>query len=243
MIAAARTDELVWDIEAVSAGYGAKVILFGVDFKQRPSELVCLLGHNGAGKSTLLKVLYGLLRPGDGRIYHRGTDMTHGGLAARLAAGIAYMPGGRGVFHELTVAENLRLGLAAALVPATERTERLDEVFRTLPILKDFYGRRAGLLSGGQQQMLSLGRAILSRPTCLLLDEPSIGLAPKLFQDLLVTIRRMQQEMNVAVLLVEQNVHEALAIADRAYVMKAGRIVYTGPPSQIADHATLMELY
>jgi len=128
-------------------------------------------------------------------------------------------------------------------VPTTERTERLDAVFRTLPILKEFYGRRAGLLSGGQQQMLSLGRAILSQPTCLLLDEPSIGLAPKLFQHLLVTIRRMQQEMSLAVLLVEQNVREALAIADSAYVMKAGRIVYTGPPSQIADHAALMELY
>jgi len=243
MIAAARADELVWDIEAVSAGYGAKAVLFDVDFKQRPGELVCLLGHNGAGKSTLLKVLYGLLRPDNGRISHRGADMTHGGLAARLAAGIAYMPGGRGVFHELTVAENLRLGLAAALVPTTERTERLDAVFRTLPILKEFYGRRAGLLSGGQQQMLSLGRVILSQPTCLLLDEPSIGLAPKLLQHLLATIRRMQQDMNLAVLLVEQNVHEALAIADRAYVMKAGRIVYTGPPSQIADHAALMELY
>lgn len=234
---------LVWDIENVSAGYGPKQVLFDLDLKQGSGELVCLLGHNGAGKSTLLKVLYGLLRPRGGRIYHRGDDFTNAGLAARLAAGIAYMPGGRGVFHELTVAENLRLGLAAALVPSAERPERLEEVFRALPVLKEFYARRAGLLSGGQQQMLSLGRAILSRPTGLLLDEPSIGLAPKLFQDLLVTIRRMQQEMNVAILLVEQNVREALAVADRAYVMKAGRIVYAGPPSDIADHAKLMELY
>lgn len=243
MTASDPASEPIWDVETVSAGYGAKPVLFGVDLKQDPGELVCLLGHNGAGKSTLLKVLYGLLRPRGGRIRHRGRDMTDGGLGARLAAGIGYMPGGRGVFHGLTVAENLRLGLTATMVPRTEWTERLDEVFRTLPILKEFYGRRAGLLSGGQQQMLSLGRAILSRPTCLLLDEPSIGLAPKLFQDLLVTIRRMQQERNVAILLVEQNVHEALAISDRAYVMKAGRIVYTGPPSQIADHAALMELY
>lgn len=234
---------LVWDIETVSAGYGAKQVLFDLDLKQEAGELVCLLGHNGAGKSTLLKVLYGLLRPRGGRIHHRGADITEGGLAARLESGIAYMPGGRGIFHELTVAENLRLGLAAALVPTAERAERLEGVFRTLPILKEFYGRRAGLLSGGQQQMLSLGRAILSRPTCLLLDEPSIGLAPKLFQDLLVTIQRMQREMNVAILLVEQNVREALAIADRAYVMKAGRMVYAGPPSDIASHARLMELY
>jgi branched-chain amino acid transport system ATP-binding protein len=235
--------ELVWDVENASAGYGSKQVLFDLNVQQRAGEFVCLLGHNGAGKSTLLKVLYGLLRPRGGRVFHCGEDITQAGLAARLKAGIAYMPGGRGVFQQLTVAENLRLGLAAALIPNAQRAERLEDVFRLFPILKEFYGRRAGLLSGGQQQMLSLGRTILSRPTCLLLDEPSIGLAPKLFQDLLVTIRRMQQEMNMAILLVEQNVREALSIADRAYVMKAGRIVYCGPPAEINDHAKLMDLY
>jgi branched-chain amino acid transport system ATP-binding protein len=235
--------DLVWDVENANASYGPKQVLFDLNVQQRTGELVCLLGHNGAGKSTLLKVLYGLLRPHGGRVFHCGEDITAAGLAARVKARIAYMPGGRGIFQQLTVAENLRLGLAAALVPNARRAERLDEVFRLFPILKEFYGRRAGLLSGGQQQMLSLGRAILSRPTCILLDEPSIGLAPKLFQDLLLTIRRMQQEMNMAILLVEQNVREALAIADRAYVMKAGRIVYCGPPADIDDHAKLMDLY
>jgi branched-chain amino acid transport system ATP-binding protein len=238
-----RDGTLVWDVEKASAGYGSKQVLFDVDLQQRAGEIVCLLGHNGAGKSTLLKVLFGLLRPQGGQIHHCGEDITEAGLAARLKAGIAYMPGGRGIFQQLTVAENLRLGLAAVHIPQNRRAERLDEVFRLFPILKEFHGRRAGLLSGGQQQMLSLGRTILSRPTCLLLDEPSIGLAPKLFQDLLATIRRMQQEMNMAILLVEQNVREALAIADRAYVMKAGRIVYCGPPSDIDDHAKLMDLY
>jgi branched-chain amino acid transport system ATP-binding protein len=147
------------------------------------------------------------------------------------------------VFQQLTVAENMRLGLSAARVPLAAREERLEDVFALFPILREFYARRAGLLSGGQQQMLSLGRTILSRPTCLLLDEPSIGLAPKLFQDLLATIQRMQRQMNMAVLLVEQNVREALSVADRAYVMKAGRMVYAGPPSDIDDHAKLMELY
>jgi branched-chain amino acid transport system ATP-binding protein len=137
----------------------------------------------------------------------------------------------------------MRLGLAAAKVPPAGRDERLEDVFALFPILREFYARRAGLLSGGQQQMLSLGRTILSRPTCLLLDEPSIGLAPKLFQDLLATIQRMQRQMNMAVLLVEQNVREALSVADRAYVMKAGRMVYSGPPRDIDDHAKLMELY
>jgi ABC-type branched-subunit amino acid transport system ATPase component len=234
---------LIWDVENASAGYGAKQVLFDLSLQQKPGELVCLLGHNGAGKSTLLKVLYGLLPARGGVLRHKGHDVTHAGLNARLDAGIAYMPGGRGVFQQLTVAENLRLGLAAAKVPPAGREERLEDVFALFPILREFYARRAGLLSGGQQQMLSLGRTILSRPTCLLLDEPSIGLAPKLFQDLLATIQRMQRQMNMAVLLVEQNVREALAIADRAYVMKAGRIVYAGPPGEIDDHAKLMELY
>lgn len=235
--------DLVWDVEHASAGYGPKQVLFDLSLQQRQGELVCLLGHNGAGKSTLLKMLYGLLPVRGGTLKHRGEDVTDAGLSARLDAGIAYMPGGRGVFQQLTVAENLQLGLSAARVPAAGRAERLEDVFRLFPILREFYARRAGLLSGGQQQMLSLGRTILSRPTCLLLDEPSIGLAPKLFQDLLATIQLMQRQMNMAVLLVEQNVREALAIADRAYVMKAGRMVYAGPPAAIDDHAKLMELY
>ena len=235
--------DLVWDVENANAGYGPKQVLFDLNLQQRSGEFVCLLGHNGAGKSTLLKVLYGLLRPRSGRVFHCGDDITQAGRAARLQTGIAYMPGGRGVFQQLTVAENFRLGLMSAQIPSAQRAERLEEVFRLFPILKEFYGRRAGLLSGGQQQMLSLGRTILSRPTCLLLDEPSTGLAPKLFQELLATIQRMQREMNVAVLLVEQNVREALAVADRAYVMKAGRVVYCGPPADINDHAKLMDLY
>src|SRR5262249_8411560 len=136
-----------------------------------------------------------------------------------------------------------RLGLAAARVPPDGRAERLEGGFALFPILKEVYARRAGLLSGGQQQMLSLGRTILRRPTSLLLHEPSVRLPPQLVPDLLATIQRMQRQMNMAVLLVEQNVREALAIADRAYVMKAGRMVYAGPPSEIDDHAKLMELY
>ncbi len=235
--------ELIWQVENACAGYGAKQVLFDLNLQQSPGQLVCLLGHNGAGKSTLLKMLYGLLPVRSGSVRHKGEDVTGAGLSARLDAGIAYMPGGRGVFQQLTVAENLRLGLAASRVAPAAREERLEDAFALFPILRDFRARRAGLLSGGQQQMLSLARTILSRPSCLLLDEPSIGLAPKLFQDLLATIQRTQRQMNMAVLLVEQNVREALAIADHAYVMKAGRMVYSGPPADIDDHSKLMELY
>src|SRR5437588_724807 len=140
---------LIWDVENASAGYGRKQVLFDLSLQQAPGELVCLLGHNGAGKSTLLKVLYGLLPVHGGRLRHRGADVTNAGLSARLDAGIAYMPGGRGVFQQLTVAENMQLGLAAARVPPAARDERLQDVFALFPILKEFYGRRAGLPSGG----------------------------------------------------------------------------------------------
>jgi branched-chain amino acid transport system ATP-binding protein len=233
----------LWEAEGLRAGYGPKQVLYDLAFRQEPRELLCLLGHNGAGKSTLLKLLYGLVPVRGGALRHAGRDITAEGTATRLAAGIAYMPEGRGIFQQITVADNLRLGLAAAKVPVEAREARLAEVFDLLPALKEFYHKRAGLLSGGQQQMLSLGRAILGRPACLLLDEPSIGLAPKLFQDLLGTIARMQRELGIAILLVEQNVREALAIADRVYVMKAGRMVYDGPPDDIRDHKKLIELY
>jgi branched-chain amino acid transport system ATP-binding protein len=235
--------DLVWQVERLAVGYGPKQVLFDLAFQQAQGEIVCLLGHNGAGKSTLLKVLYGLVPPRGGTIRYRTHDVSAEGSAARLRSGIAYMPEGRGVFQTLTVAENLRLGLAAARVAPRERPARLAEVFRVLPMLEEFRDRRAGLLSGGQQQMLSLGRTILSRPSCLLLDEPSIGLAPKLFQDLLATIRQIQRELGMAILLVEQNVREALAVADRVYVMKAGRMIYEGLPAELDDHKTLIALY
>src|SRR3954452_957341 len=125
--------ELIWDVENASAGYGPKQVLFDLSLQQAPGELVCLLGHNGAGKSTLLQVLYGFFAARGGTLRHKGRDVTHAGLSARLDAGIAYMPGGRGVFQQLTVAENLRLGLSAARVPAAERAERLGGVFGRVP--------------------------------------------------------------------------------------------------------------
>jgi branched-chain amino acid transport system ATP-binding protein len=153
------------------------------------------------------------------------------------------VPEGRGIFPGLTVAEIFALGMWSAGVPAAERAERVEWVLEVLPPIRAFYQRRAGLLSGGQQQMVSIGRALLARPRCLLMDEPSIGLAPKLFQDLLQPIRALQHQHAMSILLIEQNVREALKICDRVAVMKAGAIILEALPTDLADNARLMELY
>jgi branched-chain amino acid transport system ATP-binding protein len=157
--------------------------------------------------------------------------------------GIALMPEGRGIFPGLTVAEIFDLALWSGSIAAGERTARIDWVMTLLPPIKAFYGKRAGFLSGGQQQMVSIGRTLLSQPRCLMLDEPSIGLAPKLFQDLLQPIRALQREVNMAVILVEQNVREALKISDRVIVMKAGQVILDTVPEELSDNTRLMELY
>jgi branched-chain amino acid transport system ATP-binding protein len=159
------------------------------------------------------------------------------------AHGVAMVPEGRGVFPGLTVAEIFALGMWSAGVPEAERPQRVEWVLEALPPIGAFYHRRAGLLSGGQQQMVSIGRALLARPRCLLMDEPSIGLAPKLFQDLLQPIRALQRQHAMSILLIEQNVREALKICDRVAVMKAGAIILEALPADLADNAKLMELY
>jgi len=224
-------------------GYGGRPVLRDFDFDLRPAEVLCLIGHNGAGKSTLVKTLFGLIARQGGRLLLDGEPLETVEPRRLTAAGISLVPEGRGIFPGLTVAETMKMGLWAASVPPAERAERLDWVMSVLPALKQFYERRAGTLSGGQQQMVSIGRALLSRPRCLLMDEPSIGLAPKLFQDLLQPIRQLQRETGMAILLVEQNVKEALKISDRVVVMKSGVIIREALPGELNDNAKLMELY
>lgn len=231
-----RTDGLV-------VGYGGRPVLDKVNFELHASEVLCLIGHNGAGKSTLLKSLFGLIPRQGGQIYLDGRPLAATEPRALTAAGLSLVPEGRGVFPGLTVAETMKMGLWAAGVPKELREERLEWVMSVLPALGTFYQQRAGTLSGGQQQIASIGRALLSRPRCLLMDEPSIGLAPKLFQDLLQPIRQLQRDTGMSILLVEQNVKEALKISDRVVVMKSGAIIRTALPQELADNAKLMELY
>jgi branched-chain amino acid transport system ATP-binding protein len=233
----------VLQAQSLVAGYGGRPVLSGVSIEVRAGEVLCVIGHNGAGKSTLMRSLFGLTRPVSGKILVDGKELAHHVPRVLAAHGIALMPEGRGIFPGLTVAEIFDLALWSGSIAAGERTARIDWVMTLLPPIKAFYGKRAGFLSGGQQQMVSIGRTLLSQPRCLMLDEPSIGLAPKLFQDLLQPIRALQREVNMAVILVEQNVREALKISDRVVVMKAGQVILDTVPEELSDNTRLMELY
>lgn len=223
--------------------YGGKSVLNDVTIDLNVNEVLCLIGHNGAGKSTLMRTLFGLKTPQSGSVLVDGKALpTH--TPKKLAeAGIALMPEGRGVFPSLTVKEIWALGLGSAQIPRREQSERIDWVLSVLPPVKSFYDKRAGLLSGGQQQMVSIGRTLLGKPRCLIMDEPSIGLAPKLFQDLMGPIRDLQQSTGMSILLVEQNVKEALKVSDRVIAMKAGTIVREAHPQELTENSALMALY
>ncbi|MCG5236181.1 ABC transporter ATP-binding protein [Xanthobacter oligotrophicus] len=229
-------------VRGLRASYAGREVLSGIDLDLAGGEVLCLVGHNGAGKSTLLKILFGLHPADAGEVRLRGRPLKpHPSVMAR--DGVAYVPEGRGVFPGLTVKETFTLALWSASLDAGEGRARVDEVLELLPKLRDFWGKRAGQLSGGQQQMVSIGRALLSRPSILLLDEPSIGLAPKLFQDLITPIRAIQQRRGMSILLVEQNVGEAFAVSDRVVAMKSGVMIYEGKPEDLRDHARLLTLF
>ncbi len=233
----------VLQAQSLVAGYGGRPVLNDVSIEVKAGEVLCVIGHNGAGKSTLMRTLFGLTKPVSGEILVDGKELSHHVPRVLAAHGIALMPEGRGIFPMLTVREIFDLALWSGNIATGERQKRIDWVLGLLPPIKTFYGKRAGFLSGGQQQMVSIGRTLLSQPRCLMLDEPSIGLAPKLFQDLLQPIRALQREVNMAVILVEQNVREALKISDRVVVMKAGQVILDTVPAELSDNARLMELY
>jgi len=230
-------------VENLTVGYGGRPVLENMSLELRNNEVLTLLGHNGAGKSTLLKTLFGILTPNSGHISLKGQRLEKVQPHAMTLAGISLVPEGKGVFPSLTVRENLKMGFQAANVPPSQQAERMDWVLDIFPAIREFETRPASTLSGGQQQMVSIARALLSKPRCLLLDEPSIGLAPQLFQSMLVPIRRLQQEMSLSILMVEQNVHDALGISDRVLVMKSGALVAEGSPDEFRDHTKLMEYY
>ncbi|OAE96340.1 ABC transporter ATP-binding protein [Bradyrhizobium centrolobii] len=230
-------------VQNLRVGYGGRVVLDNVSLEIRRNEVLCLVGHNGAGKSTLLNALFGVVSRQGGEISVDGQRLNRPEPKKMAALGIGLVPEGRGIFPGLTVDETFRLAMWATDVPQREQSERVEWVMSILPRIKTFYARRAGTLSGGQQQMVSIARALLSRPRCLLMDEPSIGLAPKLFQDLLQPIRRLQQQLGLSILLVEQNVKEAFKISDRVLVMRSGAIIHETAPDELADNKVLMQFY
>ncbi len=226
--------------EGLVAGYGEMQILHGVGVTVRPGEIVTVIGPNGCGKSTLLKTLVGLLRPSAGTIALGGRDITRSTTRERLRAGVGYVPQVRNVFATMSVEENLRMGLFA--VPGSV-TERQQEIRRILPALEDYCSVRAGRLSGGQQQVVALGRALMPSPHVLLLDEPSAGLSPKATDEIFRHVRTISSEGGVGVLLVEQNATKALAISDRCYVLAEGRNRLEGEASSIARNADVGRIY
>ena len=227
-------------VEALEAAYGRVRALRGVDLEVRSGELVALVGSNGAGKSTLLRTLSGVHPALAGRVLYLGADVTRAPVHERVAGGIILVPEGRQVFGILTVEDNLRLG--AHTRPRQEMDDGLDRVFRVFPVLAERRRQRAGTMSGGEQQMLAIGRGLMGRPTLLLLDEPSMGLAPRLVAALFEVIVSLRAG-GVTMLLVEQNAHAALSIADRGYVLETGRITLEGPGPELLGAEAVRAAY
>ncbi len=222
--------------------YGEFQALFGVTFTVEDGEVVAIVGANGAGKTTTLKTISGLLQPRQGSILWRGRDITGIPAHERVAMGIAHVPEGRGIFPYLTVYENLRV---AAYTKRAKKyfEDSLEMVYSLFPILKERRNQLAGTLSGGEQQMLAIARALVQRPTLLMMDEPSLGLAPKLAREVIMLARKLRDEYGITILLVEQNVRLSLRVADRAYVMETGRIVREGAPEELERDPMVRRAY
>jgi branched-chain amino acid transport system ATP-binding protein len=227
-------------VENLNVHYGVIHALHNVSFEVGAREIVSLIGSNGAGKSTSLLALSGLLKSTSGTVEFEGKDLTAVAAYRRVPMGLVQVPEGRRVFSSLSVAENLQLGAYARR--DGEIHKDLDEVYELFPRLAERRKQAAGTMSGGEQQMLAVGRALMSKPRLLLLDEPSLGLAPLLVKEIFNVVSRIR-ERGVTVLLVEQNAHMALAISDRAYVLETGRIVMSGDAKEIARDPRIKEAY
>ena len=227
-------------VEGLRSRYGRIEVLHGVDLEVRSGEIVTVVGANGAGKTTLLRCLSGVQAASAGTVMFRGENVSRAPAHRRVALGLAQAPEGRQIFTNLTVEENLRLG---AYLYSDERVDRdMDDAYAMFPILKQKRNMNAGGLSGGQQQMLSIARALMARPTCLLLDEPSMGLAPMLVEQILDVVKNLPS-LDVTALLVEQNAFAALSIADRGYVMETGRITMAAPAEALIADERVREAY
>ena len=228
------------EVAALSSRYGRIPALADVDLHVGQGELVALVGANGAGKTTLLRVLSGVQPAAGGSVRFEGSDVTRASPRQRVKMGIVQVPEGRQVFGPLSVEDNLRLG--AFVRPAVEIAGALERVFALFPILAAKRRETAGTLSGGQQQMLAIGRALMTRPKLLLLDEPSMGLAPRIVAEIFAIIRSLK-DAATTILLVDQNARAALAIADRAYVLEVGRIALSGSGRELLGNPRVQQAY
>lgn len=224
------------------AGYGKKRVVDGVDLQVDAGKILLVLGHNGAGKTTLARALFGLIKAEGGSVHLDNQDITGRTPARNVAAGFAFVPQGHGVFRTLSVEDNLELGGFLEHDPA-RLAERRKRVFDMFPILAERRAQLAGTMSGGQQQMLAIGIALMHMPRLILLDEPSIGLAPNLVEKVMQSVAEINRSLGATILIIEQNVKASLPIAHRVAVLKTGRKIYDGAPEPLADHVRLMELF
>jgi branched-chain amino acid transport system ATP-binding protein len=229
--------------ESLLAGYGKRQVLFDVSVRVNAREIVTIFGHNGAGKTTLLKVLFGMVAAWGGRVVFGGNDVTRLGPVDSVKAGMSLTLAARPVFRELTVRENLELGGFALRRTESERRDQAASILGMFPILGERERQRAGTLSGGQQRMLALGMALMADPKVMLLDEPSLGLAPVLAKEFLRNVRRLVDEKDISVLLVEQNVAAGLEISDRAYFLRSGRVILEESAEQAAERGDWWDLF
>jgi branched-chain amino acid transport system ATP-binding protein len=229
------------ELRSVTAGYGAFTALWDVSLRVDAGEAVAVVGPNGAGKTTLMRVISGLIAPRAGELTFEGAAIGGRPAYAIVARGIAHVPEGRRIFPALTVADNLKMG---AFLPAARRrfAESLARVYALFPVLADRQKQRAGSLSGGEQQMLAVGRALMSGPKLILLDEPSMGLAPVMVLRLFDLIRRVREE-GYTILVVEQNVRQVLKLVDRAYLLEVGRIKMEGRADQLSEQDFVRKAY
>jgi branched-chain amino acid transport system ATP-binding protein len=227
------------EIDAVDTYYGPIHILQGLTLRIEPGELVCLLGGNASGKSTTLKTVLGLVSPRSGSVTFDGENVTRRSTSYRIRKGMAIVPENRRLFAPMTVLENLQMG---AYLHGGGTKEDFDRVYELFPLLHERRAQLAGTLSGGEQQMVAMGRALMSKPKLLLMDEPSMGLAPILVERSFEIIRQVH-ESGVAMLVVEQNANVSLSIADRGYVLSTGRLVLEGPAASLRENEDLRKAY
>ncbi len=233
---------MILDIQNLEVSYGKIRAIKDISLHVNQGEVVVLVGANGAGKTTLLKTISGLLNPSNGSIKFQGLDLTKIAPHQRVIEGICQAPEGRGIFPGMTVEENLQIGKYSRETAKVEMTEDLERIFELFPRLKDRRTQLGGTLSGGEQQMLSIGRALMSRPKVLLLDEPSMGLAPKFIATIFEIIQEIKRQ-DVTILLVEQNASKALQIADRAYVLETGVISKEGTGASLLKDPAVRAAY
>ncbi len=232
--------EALLEIEEVVAGYDGTSVLRGISLTVNAGSIVAVLGANGVGKTTLNKVLSGIVRPQRGTVHFGGRRIDRASPADIVAAGLVHVPEGRKLFPDLSVRENLELGSYRRGKP--ERARTMEHVLTVFPRLKERFGQRAGTLSGGEQQMVAIGRGMMGQPKLLILDEPSLGLAPRLVEEMFMLIRRLNDE-GLTILLVEQNVVQSLELADAAHVMEHGCLVLSGTGAELAGNSELAKSY